>query len=133
MDNEVKLKMENIINKLLPEALAKGLEKAGQIVENDAKRRVAVDDGTLRASITHKVEIDEGKVSIGSNIQYAPYIEFGSGVYNPEGRKTAWIFITADGQTWRTEGQEAQPFLQPAVDENTDKILQAFEGLLREE
>lgn len=132
MAGEVYLNLQNVIDKLLPEALAKGLEKAGQLIENEAKRKCPVDDGVLRASITHEVDEENASVSIGTNTEYAPYVEFGTGVYNPEGRKTAWIFTSADGETYISHGQKAQPFLQPSVDENMDKIVEQFENLLGE-
>lgn len=133
MAGEVYLNLQNVIDKLLPEALAKGLEYAGQLIENEAKRRAPVDDGILRASITHVVDSDNSSVSIGSNIEYAPYVEYGTGIYNPEGRKTAWIYTTAEGKTFISHGQKAQPFLQPAVDENLDNIINKFENLLDKE
>lgn len=129
-NSEVYLNIQKLIDELLPEALAKGLEKAGQIVENSAKKLVAVDDGILRASISHAVDAENSSVSIGTNVEYAPYVEYGTGIYNPEGRKTPWIYTTADGQTYISHGQKAQPFLQPAVDSNLDKIVEQFENLL---
>ena len=69
--NEISLNIENIINNILPSAIQQGLDRAGYIVENDAKRKVGVDTGTLRNSITHEVE--GGTCYIGSNIEYAPY------------------------------------------------------------
>lgn len=133
MAGEVYINLQNVIDKLLPEALAKGLEYAGQLVENEAKRKVPVDDGVLRASITHAVDSDKSSVSIGSNVEYAPYVEYGTGIYNTEGRKTTWIYTTADGEAYISHGQKAQPFLQPAVDENLDNIVKKFEGLLDKE
>lgn len=132
-ESEVYLNLQKVINELLPEALAKGLEKAGQIVENDAKRNCPVDDGILRASITHVVNTDESNVSIGTNVEYAPYVHEGTGIYNPDGRKTAWIYTTADGETYVSHGQKAQPFLQDAIDSNLDKIVEQFENLLDKE
>lgn len=132
MAGEVYLNLQNVIDKLLPEAINKGLEYAGQLVENEAKKKCPVDDGVLRANITHAVDEDNSIVSIGTNTEYAPYVEFGTGVYNPEGRKTAWTYTTADGETYISHGQKAQPFLQPAVDENMDKIVKQFENLLGE-
>ena len=69
--NEISLNIENVIKNILPSVIDKGLDKAGYIVENDAKRKVGVDTATLRKSITHDVE--EGICYIGSNVEYAPY------------------------------------------------------------
>ncbi len=121
---------EELINKLLPEALAKGLEYAGQLVENEAKKNCPVDDGILRASITHEVDEENLSVTIGSNVEYAPYVHEGTGIYHPEGRKTAWKYTTADGQTYISHGQKPNPFLRDAVDNNMDKIAEKFENLI---
>ena len=71
MKNEIIVNLDEIIERVLPEAIEKGLKRAGQIVENSAKQKCGVDTGTLRKSITHDVE---GSVAyIGSNVEYAPY------------------------------------------------------------
>ena len=69
--NDITLNIGKLIEKTLPEAIKKGLEKAGQIVENSAKQKCGVATGTLRKSITH--EVDEKVCCFGSNVEYAPY------------------------------------------------------------
>lgn len=71
MKNEIVVNLNDVIKQLLPEAIEKGLERAGQIVENTAKRKCGVDTGTLRKSITYTVE--DNTAYIGSNVEYAPY------------------------------------------------------------
>jgi len=132
MASEIYLNLQNVIDKLLPEALAKGLKKAGQLVENEAKRNCPVDAGVLRSSISHVVNEDDASVSIGSNVEYAPYVHEGTGTYHPEGRKTALIYTTADGETYISHGQKPNPFLQDAIDNNMDAIVKQFENLLEE-
>ena len=137
MAGEVYLNLQNVIDKLLPEAINSGLEYAGQLIENEAKRNLGngksgVDTGILRASITHEVNEENSSVSIGTNVEYAPYVHEGTGIYNPEGRKTPWIYTTADGKTYISHGQKANPFLQDAVDDNFDNIIKKFENLLKE-
>jgi len=65
------------------DGLQKGLEKVGLIVERQAKINVSqssghprVQTGRLRSSITHEVE--QGQVSIGTNVYYGKYLEFGT-------------------------------------------------------
>lgn len=71
MSGEVFLNIKNIAE-LLPEKLAEGLEAVGQLVENEAKHNCPVDDGQLRASITHQLTEDLSSVEIGTNLEYAP-------------------------------------------------------------
>lgn len=99
-------------------ALLRGLEKCGLTAENYAKRLCPVDPGNLRNSITHVVREDEKAVYIGSNVEYAPYVELGTGVYADGGRPTPWVFQDENGDWHRTNGQKAQPFLKPAATEH---------------
>ena len=75
------------------QATARGLEKIGLTAEGYAKKNAPVDTGRLRNSITH--EVDGQEVYIGSNVEYAPYVEMG------------------------TVKMKAQPFLKPAATEHS--------------
>ena len=54
-----------------------GLEAIGQECEGYAKDDCPVDTGRLRNSIAHMVEGDDNKVYVGTNVEYAPYVEYG--------------------------------------------------------
>lgn len=75
-------------------AMDRALEEIGLAAEGYAKRACPVDTGNLRSSITHAVEFGEDAVYVGTNVEYAPYVEMGT-------RRTA-----------------AQPFLRPAAAEH---------------
>ena len=75
-------------------AIDRALEEIGLAAEGYAKRACPVDTGNLRNSITHAVESGEDAVYVGTNVEYAPYVEMGT-------RHTA-----------------AQPFLRPAATEH---------------
>jgi len=52
-------------------------------VEGDAKRNAPVRTGRLRASITHSALERQGDVlavRVGTNVVYAPFVEFGTGI-----------------------------------------------------
>ena len=114
----------------LPNLLEKALEKACLIVENSAKQNCPVDSGQLRQSITHEVDGLTGE--IGTNVEYAPYIEIGTGIYSTQGngRQTPWKYQDAKGQWHTTKGMKAQPFLKPALESNFGQIARCFEELL---
>ena len=61
-------------------ALEKGKRNAltaiGATAETYAKKATPVDTGRLRNSISHAV--DDEAVYIGSNVEYAPYVELGT-------------------------------------------------------
>lgn len=73
--------------------VAKDVLRRSIRVESAAKRLAPVDTGRLRSSITHELATDTQGLHgrIGTNVEYAPYVEFGTG---------------------RTP---AQPFLRPAL------------------
>lgn len=124
-DKEISEALDQVTSKLLPEAIKRGLEKAALIVEADAKKHVPVKTGNLRNSITHKV--DGNEAIIGSNVEYAPYVEAGTGAA-VGGRATPWVYFSLrDGEFRRTSGQEATHFLEEAVTNNVSKIERAFE------
>lgn len=98
----------------LPEVLSaiarnkiRTLTTIGLFVEGEAKDRCTVDTGNLRASIDHRVNSDNDSVSIGTNVEYAIFVEKG------------------------TRFMRDQPFLTPAVEENKDKIERIVEEGMR--
>lgn len=91
------------------------LEECGLTAERYAKKACPVDNGTLRNSITHTVDEAEPAAYIGTNVEYAAYVELGTGKYYPGGRATPWVYQDEKGNWHRTEGHKAQPFLKPAV------------------
>ena len=102
------------------------LTKACLLVESTAKKKVPVETGALRRSITTEIHDTYGEV--GTNMEYAPYVEFGTGLFatNGDGRKTPWSYQTADGEWHYTTGMKAQPFLGPSLEENKKEIVQIF-------
>lgn len=126
--------------KVLRRIILDRLEAVGKYVEDSAKLLVPVDTGNLRQSITHKVDEQDLSVIIGTDVEYAPYMEFGTGEYaeNGQGRKGGWFYVTdkpvvagwlkslgklKDGRyLYFTYGSKPQPFLRPAILENKDVI-----------
>lgn len=60
----------------MEKAVNRGLEAVGLAAEGHAKKNTPVDTGRLRNSISHAV--DDRAAYIGTNVEYAPYIELGS-------------------------------------------------------
>lgn len=61
----------------MDDAVLAALEEIGLAAERFAKRETPVDTGRLRNSITHALDAGTGSVYIGTNVEYAPYVEFG--------------------------------------------------------
>lgn len=127
---EVKSNLKEFAEKELPSLLEKALEQACLIVENSAKQNCPSSSGQLRQSITHQVEGTEGQV--GTNVEYAPYVEVGTGIYSTQGngRQTPWKYQDAKGEWHTTRGMQARPYLKPALDNNRGRIIDCFKGLI---
>lgn len=79
------------------------LEAVGLQAEGYAKLLCPVDTGRLRNSISHAVQGDT--VYIGTNVEYGPYVEYG------------------------TRNQRPQPYLTPAATQHTEeykRIIQYY-------
>ena len=113
------------------------LEMVGLEAEKYAKMKCTVDTGLLRNSITHALDgettaiseyqdnagkqsgsykgnvpkVSSGKraVFIGTNVEYAPYVEFG------------------------TSKQDPQPYLKPAVTNHVDEYKKIVKSTLKED
>lgn len=117
------------------EMLTANMSEACLRVETDAKKGCPVDMGTLRASIHSEVDREESRIigRIGSNLDYAPYVHNGTGIYAQDGtgRKTPWCYEVKAGKYkgfhW-TLGQKPQPFLQNAVIKNREAISRLLGG-----
>lgn len=102
--------------------LGQALIAVGMTAESNAKQEItkAVYDtpesksgyirtGRLRNSISYAVDTDAGDVYIGSNVEYAPYVEFG------------------------TSKMRERPFLKPAAENYTSQYMELVREALTEE
>lgn len=117
-----------------PKRLEQALKRACLIVERDAKQKAPKDKGDLQRSITSTVIDGEG--IIYTPLEYAPYVEYGTGLFAEDGGRTdvPWYYYDEEtGELIRTSGQKPQPFMRPALDENREEILRVLrEGLLND-
>lgn len=70
---------------------------------------------------------------IGTNVHYAPYLEFGTGIFaeSGQGRQTSWAYQDAQGNWRHTRGSRPQPHLRPAF--QREKIKKLIEREMRNE
>ena len=111
--------LENMIDE---EKVKQALTKACLIVERSAKQKAPKGNGDLRRSITHKVEDLVGEVY--TPLEYAPYVEYGTGLFAENGGRTdvPWSYKDEEGNWHTTSGMQPQPYMRPALDENTEEI-----------
>lgn len=91
----------------MKDAVMIALEAVGLTAEAYAKLKCPVDTGRLRASISHAVDESDEAAYIGTNVEYAPYVEYG------------------------TSKMKAQPYLKPAATEHGDEYGEIFENFLK--
>lgn len=116
--------------------IQRGLEQAALRVLTTARQEAPVDDGSLRASIVKDVDLANQTATVGTPLDYAPYVEFGTGLYaaNGDGRKDVpWSYQDAEGNWHTTAGQQPQPFLETALDVNKKKIRDDFKNEIKKE
>ena len=95
----------NAILEELKNKIQTALEECGLAAEGYAKRLCPVDTGNLRNSISHATDAEDAY--IGTNVEYAPYVEMG------------------------TSKTRAQSFLKPAVVSHADEYKRIFENRIR--
>lgn len=126
----------------LSRASARALEIIGGKAESYAKGLAPVDTGALRNSITHKA--DGGTMIVGSNIEYAPYIELGTGKeYSPppdwiennakRGRGLdKWYYKDKLTGEWHVGfPQKPRPFLRPSIEDHVQEYKAIAEAELK--
>lgn len=110
---------------LKAEKYAKALCPVGT-VESTGKKGYR--GGTLRNSITH--QIDDDTLSVGSNVEYAPYVELGTGPnFTPP---PEWeSFDTPKGSGVGHGYVKPRPYLRPAIEEHLSEYADIIEKELK--
>lgn len=108
----------------LKNAAAKWLLQACILVEGQAVLLAPVATSRLKQSIDYIVDDDELVGYVGTNVDYAIYVEFGTGEFaeNGNGRKGGWMYIDPSGEWFFTWGIEPQPYLRPAFRQTKGQI-----------
>lgn len=114
------------------ETLKRSMGKACALVERAAKEKAPKGNGDLRRSITSEVRTQSGEVEgiVFTPLEYAPYVEFGTGLFAENGgrKDVPWNYQDDKGEWHSTSGQHPQPFMRPALDENRENILRILQG-----
>lgn len=120
-----------------PAKLEAALGKACALVEREAKIKAPKGSGELRRSITSKIEKDDTEIKgvVFTPLEYAPYVEYGTGLFAEEGGRqdVPWHYQDDKGEWHTTSGMHPQPYMRPALDENREEILRILKrGLLND-
>lgn len=118
----------------IEEGIYKGVGNYVSKIQADARRNCTVDTGHLRNSIHIKVKYEKEEIvgTVGTNLDYALYVELGTGPIGakspkmlppnikPKYKTQGWYYKAKDGVRY-TKGQVAKPFLYPAFKANENK------------
>jgi HK97 gp10 family phage protein len=118
-----------------PARLKAAMGRACALVERSAKEKAPKGNGDLRRSITSTVEDDGSDIKgiVYTPLEYAPYVEYGTGLFAEEGGRqdVPWCYQDDQGEWHTTSGMHPQPYMRPALDENREDIKRILkEGLL---
>lgn len=143
MSNDIKIKLnDNMVRQAFNEQATAGLEEIGLRAEDYAAALTPVGTpestgiqgyigGTLKNSMTHKVV---GKaVYIGTNVEYAPYVELGTGIYATDGtgEQSPWIWIDKNGKGHWTRGMKPNHMIKKAASEHNDEYKDVLKKHLK--
>lgn len=115
------------------ERLNAALGRACALVERAAKEKAPKGNGELRRSIQSKVESGEGVIF--TNLHYAPYVEYGTGLFAENGGRqdVPWSYQDERGEWHTTSGRHPHPYMRPALDENREEIIRILkEGIIND-
>lgn len=109
----------------IKESSRKGLERGAKKIQKNAKYLAPSKKGHLRNSIKTKSETkqDGSEAQVYTNLEYAPYVEFGTGQRGKESD-----IDRPDGISYKADwkGMSAQPYMTPAYlhAKNTGEVEQ---------
>lgn len=106
-------------------------------LSTEARRRVPIDLGNLKASIQYYISKNGTEADITAEEKYASAVEFGTSPHFPPiqalegwaGRKGIPAFLVA--RKISKEGTPAQPFMRPAFEKIKPKFVKALVRLMR--
>lgn len=136
-------------------AIDASLEAVGILVQGQVTELVPIDTGRLKGSITYatstakseprtpatsadavKHDGSENTVLVGTNVEYAPYVEFGTGIYGPKGAPYEIKPKDAKALYWKGAahpvkrvvhpGSPAKPFLRRGLELTKPDIPKVF-------
>lgn len=116
-----------LTDELIQTALEACGDQAVTYAVNNITEKGAVQTGNLRNSITWQMDGNR-TVEIGTAVEYAVYVEMGTGIYasDGKGRKIPWTYKDEDGNWHTTKGSHPKPYLKPALEEHVDDYKDIF-------
>lgn len=112
--------------------IEEALKKVCMLIERAAKQNAPKGNGELRRSIQSKINKTDDDIEgiVYTPLLYAPYVEFGTGLFAEEGGRqdVPWRYKDDKGEWHSTRGMKPQPYLRPAFNDNREEILRIIRG-----
>lgn len=124
MSFEIKVDNTDAIIKATDEAIYNALDIIGNKAADYAAGLAPVDTSNLKNSMTSEVNQEEKAVYVGTDVEYAPFVEFGH--HQEVGR-----YVPAIGKRLVREFVPAKPFLKPAIENHLDEYKHILESELK--
>lgn len=91
-----------------------------------------VETGYMASSV--QVELEGLSATVYTDAEYAPYREFGTGIYaeGGKGRKTPWVYYSERLNRFvYTRGAEGHPFMRPAYERVRPALIRNLKAVAR--
>ena len=107
------------------------LYKAVNRVLRAAQDNSPVLSGDLKGSLKGKVQLSKDRAIVGTNLSYAPYVEYGHKIHRVTGPQRAQTFSIFSNTKSNKDSVSAQPYLRPALDKNRRWLVTEWKQLFR--
>lgn len=115
--------------------VANQFDRSALAIEKNAKMNAPVDTGRLRSDIQKQVEKTEHNrvvnAEVFNTVEYAPYIEFGTGLLVDVPAEQQQYALQFKGKTGRIVSRRARPYLFPAFEQERPVLIQKLKEILR--
>lgn len=122
---ELSTKLEAILE-------AWGIQGVGA-VQDIITSEIRIDTGAMRNGFSHQVDLNDQSVLIGTNVEYAIYHEYGTGIYldGGGGRQTPWSYQDSKGEWHRTRGIKPIHMLKNGISGSVDDFKSIANDILK--
>lgn len=114
--------------------LRRAVNDGAQVVGPAARRIAPVDTGALRESIqSRNWQTGPGyaTVDVGPAVHYAVFVELGTGIYYPGGRRTPWTYFSQRRQRFvTTRGMRPRRYMRRTFEHHGRSAKAAMEAVL---
>lgn len=138
---EVRQYLKRVGKDMTGQPMIRAMRDVTLLLTRDARRNAPVDTGTLRSSIMPSVAVQHKEVIgiVGSNVEYAPFMELGTKPHFPppdalevwarrHGFSSAYLVCRAISR----RGLKARKFLQKAMKTNARRIVNRINQAIKE-